>query len=98
MEKDNIIPPMTHAYGSCWQQPPTHLILIDDTHAVMYRIVFEKLMDYTRSQPSALYNGKVWKGQCLSEGTMKWFLFYCLNENVKANEIDIANREILIID
>ena len=67
MNKDNIIPPMTHPYGMCWQQPPTYLILIDDT----------------RSQPSALYNGKMWKAQY---------------ENEKTNEIDIAYREILIID
>ena len=40
-------------------------------------------MDYTRSQPSALYNGKMWKAQY---------------ENEKTNEIDIAYREILIID
>lgn len=32
MNKDNIIPPMTHPYGTCWQQPPTYLILIDDTN------------------------------------------------------------------
>lgn len=38
MNKDNIIPPMTHPYGMCWQQPPTYLILIDDTHAVMSRL------------------------------------------------------------
>ncbi|MCS2198022.1 hypothetical protein NXW20_21580 [Bacteroides faecis] len=74
---------MTHPYGMCWQQPPTYLILIDDTHAVMSRLDFEILMDYTRSQPSALYNGKMWKAQY---------------ENEKTNEIDIAYREILIID
>ncbi len=32
MNKDNIIPPMTHPYGTRWQQPPTYLILIDDTN------------------------------------------------------------------
>ena len=98
MNKDNIIPPMTHPYGMCWQQPPTYLILIDDTHAVMSRLDFEILMDYTRSQPSALYNGKMWKAQYEDEGTLKWFLCYCFNENEKTNEIDIAYREILIID
>ena len=41
MNKDNIIPPMTHPYGMCWQQPPTYLILIDDTHAVMSRLDFD---------------------------------------------------------
>lgn len=74
---------MTHPYGMCWQQPPTYLILIDDTHAVMSRLDFEILMDYTCSRPSALYNGKMWKAQY---------------ENEKTNEIDIAYREILIID
>lgn len=98
MNKDNIIPPMTHPYGMCWQQPPTYLILIDDTHAVMSRLDFEILMDYTCSRPSALYNGKMWKAQYENEGALKWFLCYCFNENEKTNEIDIAYREILIID
>ena len=74
MNKDNIIPPMTHPYGMCWQQPPTYLILIDDTHAVMSRLDFEILMDYTCSRPSALYNGKMWKAQYENEGALKWFL------------------------
>ena len=98
MNKDNIIPPMTHPYGMCWQQPPTYLILIDDTHAVMSRLDFEILMDYTCSRPSALYNGKMWKAQYENEGALKWFLCYCFNENEKTNEIDFAYREILIID
>ena len=33
-----------------------------------------------------------------NEGALKWFLCYCFNENEKTNEIDIAYREILIID
>lgn len=88
MNKDNIIPPMTHPYGMCWQQPPTYLILIDDTHAVMSRLDFEILMDYTRSQPSALYNGKMWKAQYEDEGTLKWFLCYCFNDRPFQDVLD----------
>lgn len=98
IDKDNTIPPLTHRYGTHWQQPPTYLILIDDTHAVMSRLDFEILMDYTRYRPSTLYNGKMWKAQYENEGVLKWFLCYCFNENVMTNDIDIAYREILIID
>jgi hypothetical protein len=40
----------------------------------------------------------MWKAQYENEGALKWFLCYCFNENEKTNEIDIAYREILIID
>lgn len=98
MSENNTIPLITHPFGRAWQQPPTYLILVDDTHAVMSRLDFQILMDYTRSQPSALYNGKMWKTQLESEDAAKWFLCYCHNENNKTSEIDIAYREILIID
>ena len=98
MNKNNTIPLITHPFGRAWQQPPKYLILVDDTHAVMSRLDFEILMDYTRSQPSALYNGKMWKIQRKFEDGVKWFLCYCHNENNNTSEIEIAYREILIID
>jgi hypothetical protein len=55
------IPPMDHPLGKHWDQPDRFEITIDATHALMSRDAFAQLSDYTYSQPSAVYPGKMWK-------------------------------------
>ena len=60
----NYIPrPMLHPYGKHWTQPDPNNILVDDTHALMTQADFNQLSDYTQSQPSGVYEGKMWKVQ-----------------------------------
>lgn len=55
------IPPMLDPLGRYWLQPKREEIEVDATHAVMSRSAFAKLSDYSRSQPSGVYSGKMWK-------------------------------------
>lgn len=67
----NIIPPMTHPLSSGWKHnPKIEEIFIDDEHARMTEENFKMLLDYSRSFPSGVYEGKMWKN--LHEGT--WYL------------------------
>jgi hypothetical protein len=59
--KSNTIPPMTHPYGKAWEQPELSEVSICDTYATMNQKAFKKLHDYSRSMPSAVYEGKMWK-------------------------------------
>jgi hypothetical protein len=62
----NEIPPMTHPLSSAWPQPKRSEILIDDTHAVMTQQTFDKLLNYVHSQPTGVYEGKMFrKDNCL---------------------------------
>ena len=64
-----MIPAMTHPLGQFWRQPPRERILVDDTHALMSTEDFAALADYTGSQPTGAYEGKMWK----SRGQLVWF-------------------------
>lgn len=96
----NYIPDMTHPYGSAWNQPSRHKITIDDTHAIMDRSTFDKLMNYSHSVPSAAYEGKMWKGeyydQTSNKPTGRWYLrWYGLSD--KPNMLSNQMRDIIII-
>jgi len=57
----NIIPPITDPLGSSWDQPSTDFIVIDDTHALMSKHTFEELAEYSCTNPSGVYHGKMWR-------------------------------------
>jgi len=56
-----MIPPMTDPRGKYWDQPSRDDIAVNGTHAVMSRSALERLPDYSRSKPSGVYPGKMWK-------------------------------------
>lgn len=58
---DNVIPPMTHPSSSVWDQPELSKILIDDITATMSLGVFMQLKEYSATNPSGVYEGKMWK-------------------------------------
>lgn len=53
--------------------------------------------DYTNSEPTGKYNGKMWKGQFNTTKGKKWFLAWCHDENEVSNLICISYREILVV-
>ena len=57
----------------------------------MYRRDFEMLPDYTGSEPTGKYNGKMWKAQYDSCGNRKWYLCWCHDENTVSQEIYILS-------
>jgi hypothetical protein len=55
------IPRMTHEYGRYWEQPKRSEITITDETATMTRTAFNKLHEYSGSNPTGAYEGKMWK-------------------------------------
>lgn len=90
---ENIIPAMTHELGCYWSQPERENILVDDTHAVMSRRDFDSLADYSRSIPSGVYPGKMWKS-IMPDGSK----FLCWFSNVRAGLCIREYREILMLE
>lgn len=52
-------PPLESPYP--WRQPAPEFILIDDTHALMARVTFEELPEYSATIPTGVYPGKMWR-------------------------------------
>lgn len=91
----STIPPMTDPLGRYWKQPNPAAILLDDTHALMSAADFNSLAEYSRSTPSGVYPGKMWKA-ILSDGSryLCWYGAVEGNPKVCSNN----NRLILIAD
>lgn len=98
MSKLIQIPKIADPLGRNWEQPDESDILVDEECAVMSRKSFDKLKDYSGSQPSALYDGKMWKTcVCVKDGPL-WILKFCCNEDIERNVISIVSRPILILE
>lgn len=59
--QENVIPPITDPMGRNWGQPDSSLITLDKTHALMSMATFNRLAEYSASNPSGVYVGKMWK-------------------------------------
>jgi hypothetical protein len=57
----SLIPKMTHPLSSAWDQPDHSTFLFDDTHVLMSKKAFDELKEYSCSQPTGVYDGKMWK-------------------------------------
>lgn len=55
------IPEVTHPLGKSWDQPSRDRITLDDAWAMMSAKTFEELVEYSCSQPSGVYPGKMWR-------------------------------------
>lgn len=84
MNMSNLIqiPKITDPLGRNWEQPDAGEILVDDEYAVMSKKSLDRLKDYSGSQPSALYNGKMWKTCVCVKGGPLWILKFCCNEDI----------------
>lgn len=57
----DVIPAMDHPYAKHWTQPDRSRIVLNDTHAFMHPSALDELADYSCSQPSGVYPGKMWR-------------------------------------
>lgn len=73
-----IIPLITDELGKYWDQPDNRNIYITDKKAFITEVDFEKLKNYSHSQPSGVYVGKMWKGQ-YQQGA--WYLAWYGRDN-----------------
>lgn len=90
-----VIPAMTDPLGRYWTQPGRNEIAVDDTHAVMSRRSFDLLSEYSRSKPTGVYPGKMWKA-VTREGTpyLCWYGIVEGRDDLCSNN----NRQILVCD
>jgi hypothetical protein len=61
LESREPIPRMTHPLSTAWGQPDRSEIEVDGTHALMSRTAFCALKEYSASQPTGVYEGKMWR-------------------------------------
>jgi hypothetical protein len=87
---DTIIPRITHPLGSAWRQPNHKNILIDDIHALMTQDDFNLLYNYQCSNPTGVYEGKMWRQNM----SLLWW-DTCLTD---PNKCICHHREIIIVD
>jgi len=88
----NVIPKITHPLGKEWGQPDMSNVLIDDTHAIMDKVTFIKLAEYSYTQPTGCYEGKVWK--CVRDG-QAWLFWFGFSD--KPSMCSTNCREILVV-
>jgi len=92
----SLIPTMTNPLSKYWEQPDVKDISFDEKfeHALMTETTLNKLADYSRSQPTGCYAGKMWKS--FNEDYRCWFLHwfgihsdpnYCTNNYIKIKTI-----------
>ena len=88
-----LVPKVTDPMGVYWEQPARYAIgLYSDGYVVMCKKAFNELSDYSHSNPSGVYSGKMWKAQ-RDEG---WYL--CWYDNMKdvPNIYEINRRPIIL--
>jgi hypothetical protein len=69
----NVIPPITDPLGRHWQQPNPSEIEIDDTHALMSQRTFDALLEYSASNPTGVYAGKMWRRHAGDLWLLCWY-------------------------
>jgi len=62
------VPPITCELGKSWRQPNPHNFVWDDDCVAMSREDYERLHTYDCTDPTGIYEGKMWKrhsgGKC----------------------------------
>lgn len=61
--ESHVIPPCTNELGKHFGMPKREDIVIDELYAYMTEITFNKLKEYSTSNPSGVYLGKMWKSR-----------------------------------
>lgn len=87
---------MTHPLSKAWRQPDRSLITIDDTHALVPAKVWDDLVEYSATNPTGAYEGKIWKRIQGWEGT-KYICWYGFSYNGNPDHVSINCRVALVI-
>ena len=59
--------------GRHWDQPDRSKVLVDDTHAVVTAATFRALAEYSRTMPTGVYEGKMWKAKTAAGWMLRWY-------------------------
>src|SRR6187549_978694 len=68
---DHLIPPITNPLGKAWTQPDRRLITFNENydHAIISHETYMSLLNYSHSQPSGVYAGKMWRSGKIGSDT-----------------------------
>lgn len=99
------VPPMNHPLSSVWRQPSRFRIEVDNTHALMSQAVFNELLEYSSTQPSGVYPGKMWRRHdgiydtkfLASGGKPEWLLCWYDVSEKGPDWCSTKTRKILIV-
>lgn len=99
-----VVPEMTDPLGMHWRAPKREKIFIGDDVAYMSKASFDALPEYSRSTPSGVYPGKMWKAEIYERGpdgyptpTGRWLLRWFGNVEGKPHLCSNHSREIEIV-
>lgn len=92
-EELNTIPTMTDPLSLHWKQPDIEDVLIDDDFALMAKIDFKKLLEYSTTIPTGVYEGKMWKRRCTDGWMLGWYGF----EDAEGKSVSTNFRELLLV-
>lgn len=69
------IPDMIHELNKYWEQPSKEEFTIDQLseYAIMSEEVFKKFKNYSHSQPTGAYEGKMWVAVYGETKYLRWF-------------------------
>lgn len=84
------IPEITEPLGRYWDQPAKDEFVIDQLseYAIMEMSVFKKFKEYSCSQPTGVYVGKMWVSIHNGVKYLRWFDYdpdpkYCSNKQLE---------------
>lgn len=89
-----MIPKITDPLGKHWIQPNADNMLFDNTHVVMSEKDFNLLEEYSCSNPSGVYQGKMWVCRSKEYGD---FLRWYEKDPVDSTVMAINQRSILVV-
>jgi len=70
--KEQAIPKITHPLGKAWEQAENVKILFNT--AWVTQVDFDNLLTYQHSQPSGVYEGKMWKRKEDDRWILCWYV------------------------
>ena len=91
------IPEITNPLGRSWQQPDLRKIKLNDEYAEMDEQTLQELLEYSRSMPTGVYEGKMWRAMSQEGWLLCWYAPSKNDENycsVKRRRIQIVSREL----
>lgn len=84
------IPPVPEEYRGCFPQPDRSEIHVCGAVATMSFETYLKLRDYTLSDPTLSYPGKMWRAFCPI--TKRFILRFCMLNDLRWARIEVAGH------
>lgn len=88
----DVIPGITDKRGAHWAQPSRKYIWLDEKYALMKDQTFRSLVEYSSSEPTGMYEGKMWKCRRGDAWYLRWFV-----DRKDLKTMLVESREIIVV-